>query len=234
MQSSEVNTLKVNNEAAAETGVSTHALHHHFADLDQQRASATLGMWVFLVTEILFFGGLFAAYLVYRTAYPAAFIAASQTMEFWAGTANTIILLTSSLTMVLAVHAAQVGERRMLVIMLLLTLLFGSAFLGIKAYEYHHHWVMNDVPGPNFQFEGPDPQHAELFFSLYFAMTGFHALHMVIGIGLVGTILYFGWKGRYTPQYHTPVENVGLYWHFVDIIWIFLFPLLYLISKRHG
>lgn len=234
MQSSEVNTLKPNNEAAAETAVSTHALHHHFADLDQQRESATLGMWVFLVTEILFFGGMFTAYLVYRTAYPAAFVAGSQHMEFWAGTANTLILLTSSLTMVLAVHAAQTGERKTYVVALLFTLLFGLAFLGIKGYEYHHHWVNHDVPGPTFQFEGPDPRHAELFFGLYFAMTGFHALHMVIGIGLVGTILYFGWKGRYTPQYHTPVENVGLYWHFVDIVWIFLFPLLYLISKRHG
>ena len=216
------------------------ALLHHFADLDQQRESATLGMWVFLLTELMFFGGMFAGYMVYRVAYPAVFVAASRHMEFWAGTINTVVLLTSSLTMVLGVWAAQTGRRKLLVLFLIVTLLFGLAFLGIKAYEYHHHWVQHDVPGNNFQWLGadgrpaPDAREAQIFFSLYFAMTGFHALHMVIGIGLVLFILYQGWKGRYSPAYHTPVENVGLYWHFVDIVWIFLYPLLYLISKRHG
>jgi cytochrome c oxidase subunit 3 len=217
-----------------EDAVSTHALLHHFADLDQQRESATLGMWVFLITEVMFFGGMFTAYLVYRVAYPAAFVAGSQHMEFWAGTINTLVLICSSLTMVLAVHSVQVGDRRLIAIFLLITILFGLCFLGIKAYEYRNHWINHDVPGRSFQFEGVDPQHVEVFFALYFIMTGFHALHMVIGVGLVSFILYHAWKGHYTPEYHTPVENVGLYWHFVDIIWIFLYPLLYLISKRHG
>jgi cytochrome c oxidase subunit 3 len=217
-----------------EAEISARALQHHFASLDQQRETATLGMWVFLITEILFFGGMFTAYLVYRVAYPAAFVAGSQHMEFWAGTINTVVLICSSLTMVLAVHAAQMGERKMIVLFLLITILFGLGFLGIKAYEYHHHWVNHDVPGPSFRFEGPNPRQAEIFFSLYFAMTGFHALHMLIGVGLVSFILYFAWKGHYTPEYHNPIENVGLYWHFVDIVWIFLYPLLYLISKRHG
>jgi len=216
------------------------ALQHHFANLEQQRETATLGMWVFLLTEVMFFGGMFAGYLIYRVAYPAVFIAGSRRMEFWAGTANTVILLTSSLTMVLGVWAAQVGRRKLLVLFLVLTLLFGIGFLGIKAYEYHHHWLDHNVPGPSFQWldsqgqPAPDAREAQIFFSLYFAMTGFHALHMVIGLGLVSFILYHALRGSYSPAYHTPVENVGLYWHFVDIVWIFLYPLLYLISKRHG
>jgi cytochrome c oxidase subunit 3 len=214
--------------------VSHHALLHHFADLDQQRETATLGMWIFLITEIMFFGGMFTAYLVYRVAYPQAFIEGSRHMEFWAGTINTVVLICSSLTMALAVHASKEGHRRTMVVLLLITLLFGLGFLGIKAHEYHQHWLDHKVPGPTFQFEGPGAREVEMFFCLYFAMTGFHALHMVIGVGLVSFIAWFGWKGRYTPAYHNPVENVGLYWHFVDIVWIFLYPLLYLISKRHG
>jgi cytochrome c oxidase subunit 3 len=227
-ESSHVNTVAggVPHQALAVT------LQHQFADLDQQRESATLGMWVFLITEIMFFGGMFTAYMVYRVAYPAAFAAASQHMVFMAGAVNTAVLICSSLFVALAVHAAQEGHRTKIVIFLLLALLLGVAFLGIKAYEYHDHWVDHKVPGASFQFEGPDPTHAEVFFALYFVMTGFHALHMLIGVGLVGTIAFFAWQGRYSPAYHTPVENVGLYWHFVDIIWIFLFPLLYLIAHN--
>jgi cytochrome c oxidase subunit 3 len=230
VQADHANTV---NASAAEA-VSTHALLHHFADLDQQRESATLGMWVFLITEVMFFGGMFTGYLVYRIAYPVAFVTGSQHMEFWAGTLNTLVLLTSSLTMVLAVHAAQVGHRKRIMLFLAITILFGLIFLVIKGIEYHGHWVDHDVPGATFHFEGPDPVHTEIFFALYFLMTGFHALHMVIGVGLVAFILYQAAKGHYTPEYHNPVENVGLYWHFVDIIWIFLYPLLYLISRRHG
>jgi cytochrome c oxidase subunit 3 len=233
------NPNAIANQAASEEAVHGPLLHH-FANLEQQRESATLGMWVFLLTELLFFGGMFAGYLVYRVAYPGVFVAGSRHMEFWAGTTNTIVLLTSSLTMVLGVWAAQVGRRKLLMLFLILTLFFGIVFLGIKAYEYHHHWVDHKVPGASFEWldnggrPAPDAREAQIFFSLYFAMTGFHALHMVIGVGLVSFILYFSWKGRYTPEYHNPVENVGLYWHFVDIVWIFLYPLLYLISKRHG
>jgi cytochrome c oxidase subunit 3 len=135
---------------------------------------------------------------------------------------------------VFAVHAAQLGQRKLIVLFLLAAILLGFVFLGIKAYEYHDHWADHKVPGRSFVFEGPDPQAAEVFFALYFIMTGLHALHMVIGIGLVSGVAFFAWKGHYTPEYHNPIENVGLYWHFVDIIWIFLFPLLYLISHKHG
>ncbi len=228
-ESSEANS--VTGEVAQ--AISTHALHHHFADLDQQRETATLGMWIFLLTEVMFFGGMFTAYLVYRVAYPVAFREASEHMLFMAGTLNTAVLICSSLFVAMAVHAAQLGERKRLVLFLLLALLLGIVFLAIKGFEYHDHWVEHKVPGATFQFEGTDPRHAEVFFALYFIMTGFHALHMLIGIGLVSMVAYLAWQGRYTPAYHTPVENVGLYWHFVDIIWIFLYPLLYLISHKH-
>jgi len=213
--------------------VSTHSLHEHFGDLEQQREAATLGMWVFLATEIMFFGGMFTAYLVYRMAYPVAFDAASQDMNFWAGTINTIVLIGSSLTMALAVHASQEGKNKHVVWLLIATMALGAVFLGIKAFEYHEHWVHHLVPGPYFQFEGPDPRHAEIFFSLYFAMTGFHALHMVIGLGLVSWIVYLAARNKITREYHSPVENVGLYWHFVDMVWIYLYPLLYLVAHKH-
>lgn len=213
--------------------VSTRSLHEQFADLDQQREAATLGMWAFLLTEIMFFGGMFTAYLVYRVSYPAAFNAGSQHMNFWAGTVNTAVLICSSLTMVMAVHAAQHGKNRRVVFWLSITMLFGLAFLGIKALEYREHWIHHLVPGQSFRFEGPDPRQAEIFFSLYFAMTGFHALHMVIGIGLVSSIVYMAARKKFTSEYHNPVENVGLYWHFVDMVWIYLYPLLYLIAHQH-
>jgi cytochrome c oxidase subunit III len=213
--------------------VSSHSLHEHFANLEQQHEAATLGMWAFLVTEIMFFGGMFTAYLVYRYTYPAVFGAASQHMNFWAGTINTAVLICSSLTMALAVHASQEGKNKLVIWLLIATMLMGVAFLGIKAIEYHEHWVDHKVPGPSFEFEGPDPQHAQIFFGLYFAMTGFHALHMVIGLGLVSAIIYMAAKKRFTREYHSPVENVGLYWHFVDMVWIYLYPLLYLIAHKH-
>lgn len=213
--------------------VSAHSLHEHFADLDQQREAATLGMWAFLITEIMFFGGMFTAYLVYRIMYPTAFNAGSQHMNFWAGTTNTAVLICSSLTMVMAVHAAQEGKNKVVIWFLIITLILGLAFLGIKAFEYHEHWVDHKVPGASFEFEGPDPQRAEIFFGLYFAMTGFHALHMIIGIGLVSAIIYMAAKKKFTKDYHSPIENVGLYWHFVDMVWIYLYPLLYLIAHKH-
>jgi cytochrome c oxidase subunit III len=205
----------------------------HFANMEQQREASTLGMWVFLITEIMFFGGMFAAYMIYRHAYPSAWAAGSEHMDFWWGTINTVVLICSSLTMALAVRASQTGQRRTLVSLLIVTMLLGCVFLGIKGIEYHGHWVEHQFPGPNFRFAGPDPQRVQIFFSLYWAMTGFHALHMVIGVGLVAFITFWSWKGLYTPEYHNPVENIGLYWHFVDIVWIYLYPLLYLISHKH-
>jgi cytochrome c oxidase subunit 3 len=208
-------------------------LQHHFDNLEQQFEASALGMWLFLVTEILFFGGLFLAYLVYRIAYPAAFQDASHHLDIVLGATNTAILIGSSLTMAMAVYAAQIGNRNQQIVYLVGTMLLGIAFLSIKAVEYSHKFRDNLVPGASFQFEGRDPVHAQLFYSLYFVMTGLHALHMVIGLGIMSVLLWMAWRGRFTKAYHTPVELTGLYWHFVDIVWIFLFPLLYLID-RHG
>lgn len=208
-------------------------LQHHFDNLEQQFESSAMGMWLFLVTEILFFGGLFAAYLVYRISYPAAFQDASHHLDLLLGGVNTAVLIGSSLTMAMAVYAAQTGNRTQQMVYLVLTMLLGVAFLGIKAVEYSHKFHDNLVPGASFQFEGRDPVHAQLFFSLYFVMTGLHAIHMVVGLGIMLVLLWMAYRGRFTRAYHTPVEISGLYWHFVDIVWIFLFPLLYLID-RHG
>jgi cytochrome c oxidase subunit 3 len=208
-------------------------LAHQFDDLEQQKAAATLGMWVFLATEILFFGGLFTAYLVYRRWYPAAFAAGSRELLVWAGTTNTAVLITSSLTMALAVQAAQTGQRRALMIFLVITMALGGVFLGIKGFEYHTEYVEHHMPGPLFSFEAEHAQNAQLFFSLYFMMTGLHAVHMIIGLGIMAWMFRWAWNGTITREYASPIEISGLYWHFVDIIWIFLFPLLYLIG-RHG
>jgi cytochrome c oxidase subunit 3 len=208
------------------------ALAHQFEDLEQQKEAATLGMWVFLVTEILFFGGLFATYLVYRSWYPEAFVAASRQLVIWAGTVNTAVLITSSLTMALAVHAAQTGERRLLILFLVATMALGTVFLGIKAFEYYTEFAEHHVPGPNFQFEAEHFRNAQLFFSLYFVMTGLHALHMIIGLAIMAVMLAWSVGGTITPEYYNPIEVSGLYWHFVDIVWIFLFPLLYLIGRH--
>jgi cytochrome c oxidase subunit 3 len=210
------------------------ALAHHFDDLWQQKEAATLGMWIFLATEVLFFGGLFATYSIYRGLYPDAFAAASHEMVVWAGTLNTVVLITSSLTMALAVHAAQLGERRLLMIFLVLTMALGAAFLGVKAFEYYTEFSEHHVPGPGFAFEPKYFREAQLFFSLYFVMTGLHALHMIIGLGVMAVMLWWAWRGTITREYYSPIEVSGLYWHFVDIVWIFLFPLLYLIGRHVG
>ena len=210
------------------------ALAHHFDDLGQQQEAATLGMWVFLVTEVLFFGGLFLVYSIYRVWYHDAFVAASHELDVTLGTINTAVLITSSLTMAMAVHAAQLGNRRLLMIFLVLTMALGAVFLGIKAVEYYEKYTHHHIPGATFAFEPHDLlRHAQIFFSLYFAMTGLHALHMIIGLGIMTAMLWLSWRGRISAEYYIPIEISGLYWHFVDIVWIFLFPLLYLIG-RHG
>jgi cytochrome c oxidase subunit III len=207
------------------------ALLHQFDTADQQKDASTLGMWLFLITEIMFFGGLFIAYIVYRNAYFDSFVAASHTLNIPLGTFNTTVLICSSLTMAMAVHSAQVGNRSRIVLFLVLTLILGAAFLGVKVIEYADKFEHHHVPGPSFQFtEGGNPKNAELFFSLYFGMTGLHALHMIIGAGILLVLIFNASKGWYTPEYYTPVEMFGLYWHFVDIVWIFLFPLLYLLG----
>jgi cytochrome c oxidase subunit 3 len=215
--------------------VETLALREQFDTAAQQKDASTLGMWLFLLTEIMFFGGMFLLYTVYRHLYPNVFAVASSSLNAVLGAANTAVLLCSSFTMVLAVRAAQLGQRRAIVILLILTLILGFAFLGVKAVEWNEKFVEHHVPGSTFHFEelpadlqGP----AQLFFSLYFAMTGLHALHMVIGVGLLTFLIIQTNKGTYSAEYMTPVDIAGLYWHFVDIIWIFLFPLLYLIDRH--
>jgi cytochrome c oxidase subunit 3 len=206
-------------------------LRHHFDTVEQQQHSATLGMWVFLVTEVMFFGGMFCSYMVYRSMYPDAFAATSRYMNVMLGAFNTAVLICSSLTMALAVRSAQLGQRKALIWFLVLTLLLGSVFLGVKAVEYHEKWVDNHIPGPGFHFEDIRYiRQAQILFFLYFAMTGMHAVHMIVGAGLLTWLLWMAVRGRFSSSWYTPVEMIGLYWHFVDIVWIFLFPLLYLIG----
>jgi len=234
------------------------ALQHHFANMEQQREAGTLGMWVFLVTELMFFGGMFLAYTLYRSMYPAAFASASNHLDIKLGTLNTVVLIMSSFTMAMAVYFTQMGRQRWQVICLVLTLLLGLTFLGVKGVEYYDKYEDRLIPGhlipgrsfdPEVQKEGEPPDHhklhllpgatkdnVEMFYWIYFAMTGMHALHMIIGAGLLTFLLIFSLRGRFDPEYHSPVEVIGLYWHFVDIIWIFLFPLLYLLGRHfeHG
>jgi len=209
------------------------ALQHHFQSLEQQHEASTLGMWIFLVTEVMFFGGLFAAYSLYRIWYPEAWSEGSLELDILLGGTNTVVLIGSSLTMAFAVRAAQTGKQRATVNWLLLTMALGLTFLVIKFFEYKHKYDLHHIPGPNFHFEGPHADQVQIFISLYFALTGLHALHMLIGFGILSTIAWMAHKGRFSAEWYTPVEMAGLYWHFVDIVWIFLFPLLYLVDRAH-
>ena len=209
------------------------ALQHHFDDLEQQLEASTLGMWLFLVTEVMFFGGMLAAYMLYRIWYPVAWADGSNELNIVMGGVNTAVLIFSSLTMAMAVRAAQTGRRTATMGFLVVTMLLGLTFLVIKFFEYKEKFELHHVPGPNFQFEGPEAPHVQIFFSVYFALTGVHALHMVIGFSLLSVILWMTYKNRFSPEWYTPVELAGLYWHFVDIVWIFLFPLLYLVDRSH-
>ena len=209
------------------------ALQVQFDTAEQQKDASTLGMWVFLITEVMFFGGMFLAYIVYRAAYPDIFALASSSLNVYIGAANTAVLLCSSFTMVLGVRAAQLGQKKALAINIVLTMLLGFVFLGVKAFEWREKFIEHHVPGPSFHFAGAAMQGpAQLFFSLYFAMPGLHALHMVIGAGIMTWLLINSIRGKYSAEYMTPVDIGGLYWHFVDIIWIFLFPLFYLIDRH--
>jgi cytochrome c oxidase subunit 3 len=221
-------------------------LHHHFDDLDQQRECNSLGMWSFLATEVMMFGGLFFAYTLYRHLYPGGFHVGSHHLNITLGTINTFVLLFSSLTMALGVHAASESNSRALVTWLVITWLFGASFLGIKYVEWTTDYKEGLVPGLNFSYY-QEPGEAEtrqqelvhqnttehavmMYFVIYFCMTGLHALHMVVGLVLVGTFIVMGSRRRFENGNDQPVEIMGLYWHLVDIVWIFLFPLLYLIA----
>jgi len=205
------------------------ALAEQFDDLPQQREAATLGMWTFLATEILFFGGLFLSDITYRTIYPHDFAQASHHTIVLYGTVNTAILLTSSLTMALAVQSAERGDTNWLVRFLLLTVFLGLCFVGVKGLEYSEELNEHLLPGNGFRADLPRP--AQIFWFLYWAMTGLHALHVLIGIGLISTMAWMAHRLKFSPAYYNPVEITGLYWHFVDIVWIFLYPLLYLIDR---
>ncbi|HKR15214.1 MAG TPA: cytochrome c oxidase subunit 3 family protein [Pyrinomonadaceae bacterium] len=235
------------------------ALQHHFENMEQQREAGTLGMWIFLVTEIMFFGGMFLAYTLYRSKFPMSFATGSNHLDITLGAVNTGVLILSSFTMAMAVYCTQVGKHRPQIIALVLTLVLGVTFLGIKAVEYHQKYEDRLIPGKVFsgitfspavaQEGDKDPHklhlltdhhtgelatlpHIEMFYWIYFAMTGMHALHMIIGAGLLTYLIIFSLKRRFGPEYHSPVEVIGLYWHFVDIVWIFLFPLLYLLGRH--
>ena len=252
----------------------TGELYGQFQTLEQQKETASFGMWVFISQEILFFGGVFLAYAINRHSYPTAFGIGGNMLDLNLGFANTIVLIASSFTMAMSVWSAQTSRRKAVPAWLIATLLLGSIFLGIKVVEYKQKFDHHLIPGSSFDItycsrnqaacglsdkqladekkeiqEGIEAEksnpsepetsgvvalnaHAQLYFSLYFAMTGLHALHMIIGAGLLLWLIQQGMKGRFDANYNTPVENIGLYWHFVDIVWIFLFPLLYLINRH--
>jgi len=228
-------------------------LRHHFESVEQQADTTNFAMWLFLLTEVMFFGGLFTAYLIYRNWYYPAFVAGSHQLNVIWGTLNTVVLILSSFTMAMGVWCAETRRRKGLVLSLSLTFILGLMFLGIKTIEYREKIERHHVPGAHYSLQSfIDPasdkeiyseyhdkplaldmaRHTEVYFSLYFAMTGMHALHMIIGCGLFSVLAILAWKGHYSPGYYTPIENAGLYWHLVDIIWIYLFPLLYLISRH--
>jgi cytochrome c oxidase subunit 3 len=209
-------------------------LQHHFDDMAQQNESAALGMWLFLLTELMFFGGVFTAYGVYRYLYHAAFAEGAGHLDVVLGSVNTVILIFSSLTMALAVRAAQMDKRKLLVGLLIATMVFGAAFLVIKGMEYSHKWEESHVPGRYFHYDGPLANQVHLFFSFYFTMTGIHALHMILGIAWMAWLVRRSARGDFGSGYFSPIEMTGLYWHFVDLVWIFLFPLLYLFGAGAG
>lgn len=202
-----------------------------FDNPEQERTAASLGMWVFLATEILFFGVLFAAYLITRLLHAPAFAEASRHTDFWLGTLETGVLLSSSLTVALAVRAARLDQRRATTRLLALTALLGLTFLGIHAVEYYHEYHEHLIPGLNFAVAGPHARGVELFFFLYYVMTGFHALHVLIGVGALSVLAALSGRGWFDAGYFTPVELTALYWHLVDIVWLFLYPLFYLVAR---
>jgi cytochrome c oxidase subunit 3 len=228
-------------------------LRHHFNSTGQQADATSFAMWLFLLTEVMFFGGLFTAYLIYRNWYYPAFVAGSHQLNVVWGTLNTVVLICSSFTMAMGVWCSQTRRRRGLVLCLTLTLILGLSFLGIKSIEYHEKWEKHHIPGNHYSLQSflnpqsdsqiyaeyqdkPLPldvaRHTEMYFSLYFIMTGMHALHMIIGIGILAFMILRARAGAYTSGHTTFVLNFGLYWHFIDIIWIYLFALLYLISRH--
>lgn len=203
-------------------------LREQFATVEQQRLTSGIGIWLFLMTEVMMFGGLFVAYTVYRFNHPQAFAEGSSSMDILLGSINSAILLTSSLTMGFAEFSAKLGRQRLLTVLLLITVLIGLAFLGIKFTEYYEHYQQHEAPGVWFNHTGPLAPAVQMFYVFYFIMTGLHAVHMIIGIFLILVLIFRNFIGSFSAAYHTPVSVVGLYWHFVDIVWIFLYAIFYL------
>lgn len=222
----------VTSTAPHSPGTHPPGLAHHFESFEQQREASELGMWLFLVTEFMFFGGFLLGYLTYRYWYPDEFIRGSQSMNVVLGTINTAVLLTSSFTMALAVHAVHEANRRRLTGMLIATMTLGGVFLAIKAYEYHHKYAEHLIPfgGLRFAPEGGASPGLKAFYNLYFLLTGLHAFHMVIGLGILGTLVIMSQRGKLLNPHSMIVHNAGLYWHFVDLVWVYLFPFFYLIA----
>ncbi len=207
-------------------------LREQFGTPEQQRETVSFGMWIFLATEVMFFGGLFTAFAVYRTYYTHAFNEGSADMNIVLGSINTAVLITSSLTMALSIYNAAIGRTGRTALLLLATAVIGLCFLGIKFTEYYQHYQMHKAPGVWFESDKPDAAGIELFYVFYFAMTGLHALHMTIGIALVLLFSARTAAGSFNAEYHTPLEALGLYWHFVDIVWVFLFAIFYISGLR--
>jgi cytochrome c oxidase subunit 3 len=209
---------------------SNEVVAEHFNTFEQQHEAVHLGMWVFLATEVMMFGGLFTAYTVYRILYPLGFGEGSRHLDLTLASVNTIILLVSSFVMSFAVQSARLGDRRRLIRLLSATALLGVVFMAIKAMEYVSHFNDGMVPGLNWQYAGPRAAEVQLFMLAYFTMTGLHAIHLTVAIAIVLIMLTTLLRSRRSPLQHTPIEVIGLYWHFVDIIWVFLLPLLYLLG----
>lgn len=205
-------------------------LQHHFVDSEQQQESAKLGMWIFLLTEILLFGGLFCFYAIYRSWHPDMFYNAHKALNMTLGATNTVVLITSSLTMALAIRYVQLNKLKIALFNLFATLSLATVFLIIKYFEYAHKFHLGQLPGKYYTYEGIAGNNPHVFFSVYFMMTGLHGIHVLVGMGVISWIAWRTYKGHFSSQYYTPVEMTGLYWHLVDLIWIFLFPLLYLIA----
>ncbi|MBD3233310.1 MAG: cytochrome c oxidase subunit 3 family protein [candidate division Zixibacteria bacterium] len=210
----------------------THPAHlaHHFSDVEQQRESAKFGMWVFLLTEVLLFGGLFMAYAIYRAWNPDMFYNAHKALNIYMGTANTFVLIASSVTMALSIRSMQLDKRKQTIGFLIATLALACIFLVIKYFEYSHKFHVGQLPGKYYSYTGIKGTNPHIFFGIYFGMTGLHGLHVLAGMSAIVWVLIKTVKKKFSAEYYTPVEMVGLYWHLVDLIWIFLFPLLYLIG----
>ena len=203
---------------------------HHFDSAEQEYQTSKFGVWIFMVTEILMFGGLFVAFAIFNNLYPEVFEEGAKFLDWKLGAVNTVVLLTSSLTMALGIHYIQTDKRDAAFWSLVFTILCGAVFMVIKYFEYSHKFHLGLFPGSEFAFQGDtEVKNLALFFSFYFCMTGLHGIHVLAGMGLISWVTYRHYKGEFNPNYFTAVEGVGLFWHIVDLIWIYLFPLLYLV-----